>query len=527
MSNMINTDSSVYAALLSDLNRISVIDIFSGKPVNDEKVNIFSSNVKGDFSGANYKSHLNEFIEQLVLEVDRKKTLNAMSPDMIACSIADTGSYYVNYQVLINGEIRLYQTKFGRLEGNKKHIAVGTLDVTDALHEFLHKVDDAKRQAEAINEAKNQFLSNLSHDIRTPLNGVMGMVEMAKRNVTNVEKVSQYLENMTNESNHLQSLLNDVLDVSSLEDNHVSIINRPMNISLFADNCVSVISNDLIDKEVNLTTEFCHFKHPYLLGDELHLQKALINILDNAVKFTRDGDIIFFRISESILNNNKVSIKFEIEDTGIGMRPEFLEHIFDPFSQEYKGAGNSGQGSGLGLTISKKLIELMGGRINVISTQGIGTKFSVTMNFDIDTETESSLLRKSGTSRDSLDGVHVLVVEDNSINRTITESILQAEGAETYSAANGLIAVNMFEATEVNTFDIILMDVMMPEMNGLKATEYIRALDREDAKSIPIIAMTANAFEEDIQKSQYAGMNTHLSKPVKPSVLKETMLKFL
>ena len=528
MDNSSNRDIMAAVALTSDFDRIAVIDTENGRIRSNDNVNIFSSHVDGVFEKIGYEGQLNSFIEQIVAQEDKQKVMVAMELDLVNSSLYTRKAYYVNYRVNIDGNLKDYQTKFCRVpSADNNLIAAGTCDISAPLSEFLHRVDSAKRQAEAINDAKNKFLTNLSHDIRTPLNGVMGMMEMAKRNVNDVDKVSKYLENMTNESNHLQSLLNDVLDVSSLEDNHVSIIKRPMNISLFAENCISIVSGELLGKEVNLTTEFTSFEHPYVLGDEMHLQKALVNILDNAIKFTRDGDIIFFRIFENVVDKDKVSFKFEVEDTGIGMRSEFLEHIFDPFSQEFKGSANSQQGSGLGLTISKKLIELMGGRIRVKSTQGIGSKFTVTMTFDIDHETEASLSGKKTSNRESLKGIRVLIIEDDNINRTITESILEAEGAETRSAVTGEEGVKMYAEAPAGYYNVILMDIILPGIDGLTATREIRQMGREDSHSIPIIATTANAFEEDINKSKEAGMNAHLSKPVKASVLTETILKYI
>lgn len=523
-----NMDIMAAVALTSDFDRIALIDTETGRIRSSDNINIFSSRVEGSFEKIGYEGQLNSFIEQVVAAEDRGKLMSSMDLELVISSLYTKKAYFVNYRVNIDGRIRDYQTKFCRVpSADNRYIAVGTYDISAPLSEFLRRVDSAKRQAEAINDAKNQFLTNLSHDIRTPLNGVMGLMEMAKRNVTDVNKVSRYLENMENESNHLQSLLNDVLDISSLEENHVSIINRPINISLFAENCVSIVSGGLVGKEVTLTTEFCDFTHPYVLGDEMHLQKVLVNILDNAIKFTRDGDIIFFRLFENVVDKDKVSFKFEIEDTGIGMRPEFLEHIFDPFSQEFKGSGNSQQGSGLGLTISKKLIELMGGRIRVKSTQGIGSKFTVNMTFDIDHETEEALSGKKTSNRDSLKGVRVLLVEDDNINRTITESMLQAEGAEVHMAVTGEDGVKMYAEAPSGFYNVVLMDIVLPGIDGLTATREIRQMGREDSASIPIIATTANAFEDDVNKSKEAGMNAHLSKPVKASVMMETILKFI
>jgi signal transduction histidine kinase/ActR/RegA family two-component response regulator len=528
MDNPSNTDIMAAIALTSDYDRIALVNAEDGRTLSEDVINIFSPHVEGIFDRVGYAGQLNSYVDQLVIDDDKNKVFTLMDLERVVSELSTKSAYYVNYRISLNKKTLDYQTKYTRIasaEGSL--IAMGTCDLSSQLSEFLSRLTSANRQAETANSVKNQFLNNLSHDIRTPLNGVMGMVEMAKRNITDVDKVSKYLENMTNESNHLQSLLNDVLDISSLEDNHVSIISRPLNLKLFADNCVSIVSNGLIGKGVNLTTEFCDFEHPYILGDELHLQKVIVSILDNAIKFTRDGDIIFFRIYEEDVDDKTVRVTFEIEDTGIGMRSEFIEHIFDPFAQEFKGVDTSHQGSGLGLTISKKLIDLMGGVISVKSTHGIGSKFTISMNFGIDEETEKTLSGRKSSSIDSLRGIKILVVEDDTINRTITQSILQAEGAETYTAETGEECLRMYADAEQGFFDVILMDILMPGMGGLEAAKAIRNMGRPDSTTIPIIATTGNAFEADIQKSDEAGMNAHLTKPVNAKVLTETILKFI
>ncbi len=528
MDNHNNNEIMAAVALASDYDRVALIDTETGKIVGGNGINIFSSRVKGDFDAIGYEGQLDAFIRQMIIPEDRNKTRISMELELIISNLYSSRSYYVNYRIGADSRIKHYQSKFCRVpSADRGLIAVGTYDVSSPVAEYLHRVDSAKRQAEAVNEAKNRFLTNLSHDIRTPLNGVMGMMEMARRNISDVDKVTRYLNDMESESSHLKSLLNDVLDISSLEDNHVSILKQPMNMSMFVDNCISVVSGDLIDKEVTLTTELCDFTHPYVLGDEQHLQKVIVSILDNAIKFTRDGDIIFFRVFEKDLDEKKVEFRFEVEDTGIGMRPEFLDHIYDPFSQEFKGAVNTKQGSGLGLTIAKKLVELMRGQISVSSTQGIGSKFTVSMTFDIDRDTEASLSSKKETERNSLKGVRILIVEDDNINRTITQSILDAEGAETHTTITGEDGVKMYAEAPSGYFDIILMDIVLPGIDGLTATNQIRTMGRSDSLTIPIIATTGNAFEEDINKSKEAGMNAHLSKPFKASVLTETILRFI
>ena len=527
MDTLSNSRVTAALALISDYDGIALIDLESGHIESAPVTNIFSPLVTGEFDTMCYAGQLNSYVDQLVYSTDRDKVLKTMDLKIVEGSLYTGKPYYVNYRLLIDGDIKDYQTRFCNVPAaDGKQIAMATYDVSLPLAEYINKVSRTKRQAEAAGTAKSAFLTNFSHDIRTPLNGVMGLMEMARRNVSDVNKVSKYLESMMGESNHLQSLLNDVLDISSLEDNHVSIIHQPMNINVFADNCVSIVSGKMIGKEINLSTAFDNLPHPYVLGDELHLQKALVNILDNAIKFTRDGDIIFFRILEESSDGDNVSYRFEVEDTGIGMRPEFLERIFDPFAQEFKGSSSSHEGSGLGLTISKKLIDLMDGHISIKSTQGVGSKFTVLMTFEIDKDTESSLRGKKPSSADSLKNLRILLVEDDNVNRTITQSILQAEGAITDSATSGEEALQMYTDAPSGFFDIILMDIILPGINGLDATREIRMSGRLDSTTIPIIALTGNAFEDDIRKSKEAGMNAHLSKPVTARVLTETILKF-
>ncbi|MBR5407174.1 MAG: HAMP domain-containing histidine kinase [Lachnospiraceae bacterium] len=392
---MNDNDITAALALTSDYDRLAIVDAETGRVLGDRSLNIFSSHVEGDFERLGYDGQLNSFIEQLVVDEDKNKVRISMEPGLITTNLYTNKAHYVNYRVCIDGKVREYQTKFCRMPSSEGSLlAVGTCDMSAPLSEYLHRVDTARRRAETINDEKNRFLHNLSHDIKAPLNGVIGMMEAAKRNISDIDKVSRYLESMESQSSHLQSLLNDVMDISSLEDNHVSIIRQPMNMTIFSKDCVAVARESIQDKNVNLTTEFPAFEHPYVLGDKVRLQKVIVSILDNAIKFTRDGDIIFFRIFEKPLEDKKVEYKFEIEDTGIGMRPEFLEHIFDPFAQEFKGSETADRGSGLGLTITKKLVDLMGGRIKVRSSQGIGSKFTITLAFDIDEETEEALKEK-------------------------------------------------------------------------------------------------------------------------------------
>jgi len=388
------------------------------------------------------------------------------------------------------------------------------------------KIEQVVQKAESASNAKIEFLENMSHDIRTPINGILGMTAIALREPNIPAKVEYCLFKIDTASHHLLSLVNDVLDMSHIESGKTEIVHEPMDIRKTINNCVNIIQGKMADRSLQLITEFDQFKHPQVYGDELHLRQILMNILGNAEKFTPDGGKIMFRVKEKYTASNKLVYFFEIEDTGCGMKPEFLAHIFEPFTQEAGGARTQFGGTGLGMSITKKYVDMMGGKIAVKSEVGVGTIFTVGLPFDADTSAHANAdaeVMPDLVESSPLDGVKVLLVEDNELNREVAQALLQDQGMHVSAAVNGQNAVFLFKNNPPGTYDIILMDIMMPVMDGLEATKQIRAMDRPDAKKIPIIAMTANAFEEDVRKSYDAGMNEHLSKPI----ILETLIKVL
>ena len=386
---------------------------------------------------------------------------------------------------------------------------------------------EAKEKAEQANATKSEFLARMSHDIRTPINGVIGMAELATKNIFHPYKVEQCLQKIMTAAFHLNMLVNDILDMSHIESKKLEIAHKPMNILALADGCLSIIEGQLVNRNLKIITEFDDFKHPFLLGDELHLRQALVNILGNAVKFTPDGGKITFRINELASGYKTITYRIEVEDTGIGMKPEFLNHIWETFSQEDCGARSEYKGAGLGMPIAKSLVELMGGTISVTSKLNEGSTFTIDIPFAIDDRTEN--VRNSEMNEvengETLLGSHILLVEDNETNRQGAKELLEADGAIVTTAENGKIAVKLFSESKPNYYDAILMDIMMPVMNGIDATKEIRSLKRSDALLIPIIALTANAFEEDVRKSLAAGMNEHLTKPIEIARVIKTLIK--
>ncbi|NBH14300.1 response regulator [Lachnospiraceae bacterium] len=380
-------------------------------------------------------------------------------------------------------------------------------------------------QAENANKTKTAFLSHMSHDIRTPMNGIIGMTGIAIKNVDDKDRVLDCLKKIDRSSEHLISLLNDILDMSRIESGKVALNHEAMDIREVVAHCTLITESLLVYRKIELVREIAAFKNPILLGDELHLRQILINILGNAVKFTPDGGKIYFQVREISEGNGKAVYHFEIEDTGIGMKPSFLEKIWESFSQENTGNCSNQKGTGLGMAITKKLVDLMKGTITVESEQGVGSRFVVEIRFDI-VPNQYKQPKAVQESDIDLKGWKILLVEDNEVNMEIAKIMLEEEHIDVTTAENGQLAVNIFNNCPQNMFDAILMDIRMPVMDGLSATKTIRALPRRDAVTVPIIAMTADAYEEDIRRTQKAGMNAHLTKPIRQNELYETLRSF-
>ena len=388
-------------------------------------------------------------------------------------------------------------------------------------NEALKKIAESEKAA---NEAKSDFLSNMSHDIRTPINGIMGMTTIALKDPSDTPRVTDCLKKIEGASSHLLSLVNDVLDMSRIERKKTVIAHDPIDIRTVAENCSAIVHGQLEDRSLTFETELLDITHPHVIGDELHIRQILINIIGNSIKFTKDGGHIWFRVREIALDDTTSTYEFEVEDTGIGMKPEFVEKVFEAFAQEEGGSRTTYKGTGLGMAISKQLSEMMGGTIEVESEYEKGSKFTLVLPMTIDTTAREE---EAEEVIESLDGLHILMAEDNLLNQEIAQELLEDAGATVEVADNGKIAVDTFRSAPPGTYDVILMDVMMPEMDGLEATRTIRALQREDAKTIPIIAMTANAFEEDKKKVLEAGMNAHLAKPIEMELVLRTISTYV
>ena len=385
----------------------------------------------------------------------------------------------------------------------------------------------AAKKAEAANEAKTEFLQRMSHDIRTPINGIRGMVNMADHYADDMEKQTEYRTKVKEASNLLLELVNDVLDMSKLESGEVVLEEVPFNLSKISEEVLVVIEQIAAEQNIRIVWEKKEIIHRDLIGSPMYVKRVMMNILSNAVKYNRENGQIYISCREISSEQPEMTImEFVCRDTGIGMTDEFQKHIFEPFAQEHTGSRTKFTGTGLGMPITKKLVEKMGGTVTFESEKGVGTTFVIRVPFKIDLDADKRE-EQTDASEKSIKGLHILLAEDNELNMEITEFVLQNEGADLTKAWDGQEAVELFRNSEPGEFDVILMDIMMPVMDGYEAAKMIRFLDREDAKEIPIIAMTANAFTEDRIKAKAAGMDEHVAKPVDVELLIKVIHKLV
>ncbi len=374
-----------------------------------------------------------------------------------------------------------------------------------AIMELLEKVRRA-------NSAKSEFLSHMSHDLRTPINGILGMLTIMERSQDDPKQQRECRRKIRVSTEHLLSLVNDVLQFSKLDKGRPAVAEEPFDLHDTLENCITLMSTKAEERKIRLVRREVSIQHRRLIGDPLHLQQVLIHIIDNAVKYNKPNGSVFVQVKETACRDGVSYYRFVVEDTGIGIEEDFKEHIFEPFTQQNQGARTHYNGTGLGMSIVKELVEQMKGTIEVDSQVGEGSVFRINLPIQIDEEWGAQPAEEEQTA--DIAGMCVLLVEDNEINCETMEFMLKDAGAKVVTANDGKTAVDAFVASTPGTFDCVLMDLMMPVMSGYEATHMIRGLSRSDAKAVPIIALSANAFEEDIAMTKAAGMNEHLAKPV-------------
>ena len=483
----------------------------------------------------NYYERFKWYGENSVDEAYREEFLKFISPDNIRRVLLKNSIIAYRYLVHRNGTdyyemIRMAGVRHAAdRDDNIVHaIGLGLTNIDSEMRETLAKnqtLREALAAAQEANKSKTAFLSSMSHEIRTPMNAIIGFDTLALKKENLDGEVRDYLEKINNSAQHLLTLINDILDMSRIESGRVVVKKEKFSFSTMIEQINTMVMTQCSDKGLEYKCNVTGGISDYYIGDDMKLKQVLINILSNAIKFTDAPGTVSLDVRKTAEFKGQTTISFVVQDTGVGMDKSFLPKIFDTFAQEDASRNNKYGSSGLGMAITKSIVEIMNGTISVESEKGVGTKFTVafTLKNCEDTAKISNMPLFSEKQRADLNAKHILVAEDVIINAEIIKELLKMKGIIPEHAENGKIALDMFEKSNKGYYDAILMDIRMPEMDGLEATSKIRALCRPDAKTVPIIAMTANAFDEDVQRSLQVGMNAHLSKPVEPDRLYQTL----
>lgn len=471
------------------------------------------------------------YIQNFVYEEDKEFVRSAFSREKMLEELLVKKTAYINYRVDKGGRIQYFQMKAVRAGSwnESRGIVLGFRNIDEETRnemERTRQLEDALAQAKRASKAKSVFLSNMSHDIRTPMNAIVGFTNLAISHIEQREQVEEYLEKIKSSGNHLLSLINDVLDMSHIESGKMHIEEKLCSLPEILDGLYNILQADVKAKQLSLRIESVDISDEEIYCDKLRLDQVLLNLLSNAVKYTESGGNIYVRVSEKPgAMSGYANYEFVIRDTGIGMSQEFVEKIFEPFKRELDSTTSGIQGTGLGMAITKNIVEMMGGTISVKSTKGVGSEFKVSFTFRLNTGEKlvhMSEFENVMSLEEQLAEVpkgRILLAEDVELNQEIAATILGDAGFETEIAGNGQIAVDMLAKSEPGYYQVILMDVQMPVMNGYEATKEIRRMENKDLSSIPIIAMTANAFEEDKQEALRSGMNGHIAKPIDMEIL--------
>lgn len=532
---------SVIASLSDDFEFVGIINI-----INDDmtlyRVSDRIKNVVSDISDSegNMLKYVT-YIKRSVAPGEEETYSQKANKKTVLDELRHSSSYKFDTKFMVEGKPVYYRIKYTRSENNPNMVVVGHLNIDEQRKrenaiimmekelEYKDELEKARDRAEAANKAKSEFLFNMSHDIRTPMNAITGFASMAKKYADDKEKVRDCLNKIEASGEHLLKLINEILDMARIESGNIELNEKPVAVSDKIDFIFYMCKSMADEKNIELTVAKSIIPGSKVYADELHVNQIIMNVLSNAIKYTKPGGSVRCFVSQSDLGEGKTEFKVRITDTGIGMSEEFLKNIYDSFSREKNTTMSGIEGTGLGMAIVKRLVDLMKGSINITSKVGVGTTVEIALPFRTVSEEDYNASRTVYTKRKSLKGKNVLLVEDNELNREIARDVLEEEGMKVEEAKDGDEAIELIKTRIIENpyyYDFVLMDIQMPKMNGYEATQIIRHLPLSRYVHIPIIAMTANAFEEDRQKAMEVGMDAHLAKPVSAKDLIESLCSF-
>lgn len=469
------------------------------------------------------------YIKELVHPDDRETLTIATDPENIRRKLAADKSFIINYRVCKADKVSYMQLHVVDVggEGELSQVLLGYRNIDKEIKDALGQkliLRDALQEAKLANDAKNRFLSNMSHDLLTPMNAIVGFTALARKHIDQRDRVAEYLDMIGAASNQLLQLLHDVLEISKIESEQVRVEEESGNLTEIVQQIQKTALPRAAAKHISLSVDSSQLAHPFVYVDRQKLEQILTYLMDNALKYTEDGGRIIVTVSDAGKpKGDHALFRFTVEDDGVGIDEKFLEHIFEPFEREKNTTFSKIHGTGLGLTIVKKLVDMMGGQVSVKSVVGKGSRFEVSLPLEI-----QQIQRDAGEALvDFTEGKRVLLVDDNEINLEIEKAMLQGVGFLVETAEDGSIALDMVRQAEAGYYDVILMDIQMPVMDGYHATRAIRALENPALATIPILAVSANSFEEDRRKALESGMNHHLPKPLDVQLLLELLGKYL